>query len=83
MKFASYPAQEIRSSNHLGESSDSSDDEEGWLSHSNFNKSRSPPISMRRRQVAATSSSGRERRPLDVFGFDVRFSVLKWIVSAV
>jgi len=74
MKFASYP--EIRSSNHLGESPDSSDEEEGWLSQSNFSNSRSPPISMRRRQVAATGSSGSERRPLDVFGFDVRFSPL-------
>jgi len=76
MKRTSYPVHEIRSSNHLGESSDSSDDEEGWLSQSNFNNSRSPPIPMRRRQVAVTGSSGSERRPLDVFGFDVRFSPL-------
>jgi len=72
MKFTSYPAQEIQSSNNLGESSDSSDDEEGWLSQSNFNN---PPSSPRRRQ-AATSSGGSERRPLDIFGFDVRFSPL-------
>ncbi|KXN91442.1 Extragenic suppressor of kinetochore protein 1 [Leucoagaricus sp. SymC.cos] len=63
--FARYLAQEIQSSNHIGESSDSSDEEEGgWLSQSNFNLG-SPPISARRLQA--------ERRPLDVSGFDDSF----------
>ncbi|KAF9447598.1 hypothetical protein P691DRAFT_107641 [Macrolepiota fuliginosa MF-IS2] len=69
--FARYLAQEIQSSNHLGESSDSSDEEEGgWLSQSNFSLG-SPPISTRRQGVGISMT---ERRPLDVSGFDDSFS---------
>lgn len=70
--FARYLAQEIQSSNHLGESSDSSDDDDGgWLSQSNFSSLGNPPILARRHQAATTDVN--ERRPLDVSGFDDSF----------
>lgn len=76
IQFARYLAQEIQSSNHIGESSDSSDEEEGgWLSQSNFNLG-SPPISARRQGAGMT-----ERRPLGASGFDVRFVYLCYGIS--
>ncbi|PFH48504.1 hypothetical protein AMATHDRAFT_65352 [Amanita thiersii Skay4041] len=67
-RFASYLAQEIHSSDAFGSSSSDEDEEEGWLSYSNFGLGlNNPPVSARHMNT--------ERRPLGSGGSSSGFGV--------